>query len=509
MHVLLDELNDLNPGSFLNDSINLNINSIASFDRAADVFSPNTLYLANAADLASCAGKLQGTNLISFGSLDDDFALRNQCNIISFANPISMVEIASHLFKIQKKYDEWNNRLLSAIISKQPMRSFFDIAREEIHNPMVLIGPLNTLILAVGEIPDSCTDTIWREMLDQGYVSYEHPLYSEILKVADKNHAESQPFIMKFPKHEYTYLMINIFQSGKRCGAIELIETHHPFSLGQITLVTHLKTILEQAIKSIPDFQILASNINSFVYQLLKHVYLKESIIVNCLRSRGWKVYDEFYCLYFIQNQYPNDVLLSILIQELGRIFPTAMVLDYNNGVVVILRNTDFTFDHDALKTKLFSLSEKFSFTVGISSLFYDFKNLKRHYDECNLAIKYGLDDDPQRFIHFFEDHVIRHLTRFVFVENAKNQFIHTKIELLHKYDLKNSTDLVNTLLTYFQFGQSKSLAAEKLHLHRNTLTYRLDNIKNLVGIDCTNRITNENEIFHIMLSCKFLEYQP
>ncbi|MEM5818602.1 MAG: helix-turn-helix domain-containing protein, partial [Desulfitobacterium hafniense] len=137
------------------------------------------------------------------------------------------------------------------------------------------------------------------------------------------------------------------------------------------------------------------------------------------------------------------------------------------------------------------------------------FKNLKRHYDECSLAIKYGLAQDPTLALHFFDDHVFRHLSRFIFVENGKNQFIHTKVELLHHYDLKNNTELVKTLLTYFQFGQSKSLAAEKMHLHRNTLTYRLNSINNLVGIDCSSRNLQEEEIFHIMLSCKFLEYIP
>ncbi|MDQ7092252.1 helix-turn-helix domain-containing protein [Desulfosporosinus sp. PR] len=506
MHIVLDALSALNPSSFLNPSIKSSFSSLASFERSSTVFLPDTLYLGSASDITACEGKLKNANLVCLGLLSSDFAGRNHCQVISLPDKITILEAAGLLFGIQKRYDEWNNRLLSSILSKQPMENFFAIAQEEIPNPLVLIGSLNTLILSAGELPVGCTDTLWREMLEQGYISIEHPLYSEILAAVNKNYTENEAFILKFPKHNHAYLMINIFQAGKRCGAIELIDTNRPFSLGQISLVTHLKTILEQAIKSIPDFQILSSNANSFVYQLLKHVYLKESVIVNCLKSKGWKVFDEFYCLNFLQNQYPNDVLLEILTQELGRVFPAAIVLAYNSGAIVILRNSDFTFDRKALKAKLVALSEKFSFSVGISSLFYDFKNLKRHYDECSLAIKYGLDEDPKMFIHFFEDYVLRHLTRFVFLENAENQFIHTKVELLHKYDLKNGTDLVRTLLIYFQFGQNKSLAAEEMHLHRNTLTYRLENIKNLVGIDCTNRFTNENEIFHIILSCKFLE---
>ena len=510
MHIIMDELSNLRPIAFIDDSIELSISSIAHFDGTLDAFLQDTLYLVNAFDITSCEGKLKGANIISIGLIDDDFAARNYCNIICLSDSLSIVELASLIFIIQKKYDEWNNRMLSAIISKQPMKEFFDITMEELHSPMMIFGPLNTLILSVGDIPDSCTDSLWREVLDQGYFPYEHPLYNEFLKTADRNFKESHAFILKFPKHDYVYLVANIFQDGKRCGSILLIETNSSFTLGQISLVTHFRSILEQAIRNIPDFQIFSSNSNSFAYQLLKHVYLKESIIINSLKFKGWKVFDAYYSLYFIldQKKYKKDVILDILMQELNRIFPFSMTLDYKNGVVVILRNSDFTFDQNNLRTKLFSLVEKFSLIVGISSVFYDFKNLKRHYDECNLAIKYGQVEKSDISIHFFQDYVIKHLTRFVFVENGKNQFIHTKVELLHKYDQKNDTELVNTLLVYFQHGQSKSLAAEKMHTHRNTLIYRLESINKIAGIECNDRNMNEDEIFHIMLSCKFLQYQ-
>ncbi|MEA5024164.1 hypothetical protein SDC9_09274 [bioreactor metagenome] len=509
MHILLDELRELNPKTYLHDSIDLTIRSMAGFDKTSDGFLKDTLYLAATTALAAWEGKLQDVNLIVTGAFDLDFAQRNRCNIICFDDSLTPVEIAGHIFRIQKKYDDWNNALLSALIAKKPTKHLFAIALEEIHNPMMLLGPLNTLILAAGDIPASCTDTLWRELLNEGYLSYEHPLYSELLKIAEKKPSE-QPFIVKFPMHDYTYLIANLFQSGKRCGALHLLEVNQPFSLGQITLVAHFRSILEQAIKTIPDLQILSSNANGFVYQLLNHIYVKESIIINCLQAKGWKVFDEFLCLNLMQNKMQrDDTLLNIIVQELTRVFPSAIILDYKDGVVMILRRADFSFDREDLQARLASFVKKFFLTIGVSSVFYDFKNLKRHYDECSLAIKYGLAQEPTLALHFFDDHVFRHLSRFIFVENGKNQFIHTKVELLHHYDLKNNTELVKTLLTYFQFGQSKSLAAEKMHLHRNTLTYRLNSINNLVGIDYSSRNLQEEEIFHIMLSCKFLEYIP
>jgi len=510
MHILLDEIKDLHPKAYLKDSLDLTINSIAVFDKESTDFLPDTLYLANPSDLNSCSEKLKDLNLLVTGIVESDFAQRHQCNIICVQASVTPLELTGRIFRVQKKFDDWNAKLLSAVIAQKPTRALFEIALEEIHNPMMLLGPLNNVIQASGKVPADCKDTLWQELLEKGYLSYDHPLYNDLMKIVEKMKSEQQPLVVKFPKYKHSYMIANLFQSGSRRGSLYLIEVNHPFTLGQLALVAHFKRILEQAIKTIPELQILSSNSYGFVYQLLNRIYVKESIINNSLQAQGWKVFDEFLCLNFMPNKIQEDyTYLRMVMQELSRAFPGAMVLEYKEGVVMVMRSCDFSLEREPLKAKLSPFTKNFQLTIGVSSVFYDFKNLKRHYDECSWAIKYGLEQEPTQAIHFFNDHVFRHLSRFIFVENGRNQFIHTKVELLHHYDQLNNTELVKTLLTYYQFGQSKSLAAEKLHLHRNTLTYRLNSIYNLVGIDCNNRNMNENEIFHIMLSCKFLEYMP
>jgi DNA-binding PucR family transcriptional regulator len=49
-------------------------------------------------------------------------------------------------------------------------------------------------------------------------------------------------------------------------------------------------------------------------------------------------------------------------------------------------------------------------------------------------------------------------------------------------YDARRGTGLVQTLETYFSTGGSLSRTAERLHIHVNTVTQRLDRIAHLLG---------------------------
>ncbi|HEX5849967.1 MAG TPA: helix-turn-helix domain-containing protein [Rubrobacter sp.] len=51
-------------------------------------------------------------------------------------------------------------------------------------------------------------------------------------------------------------------------------------------------------------------------------------------------------------------------------------------------------------------------------------------------------------------------------------------------YDLEHNSDLLRTLRVYFAANTNTSEAADRLYLHRNSLTYRLARVEHLTGLD-------------------------
>ena len=59
-----------------------------------------------------------------------------------------------------------------------------------------------------------------------------------------------------------------------------------------------------------------------------------------------------------------------------------------------------------------------------------------------------------------------------------------TLVEPLVEHDQRRGSDLVKTLRTFFAAGANASEAADRLFLHRNSMTYRMERIGKLTGLD-------------------------
>ena len=57
-------------------------------------------------------------------------------------------------------------------------------------------------------------------------------------------------------------------------------------------------------------------------------------------------------------------------------------------------------------------------------------------------------------------------------------------VEPLEGYDRDRNSDLVRTLSVFFASGSNVSRAADGLLLHRNSMNYRLERVRELTGLD-------------------------
>jgi PucR family transcriptional regulator, purine catabolism regulatory protein len=63
-------------------------------------------------------------------------------------------------------------------------------------------------------------------------------------------------------------------------------------------------------------------------------------------------------------------------------------------------------------------------------------------------------------------------------------EWLRSTIGPLAEYDRRNRTQMMHTVEVYFDASQSLHQAALELHIHPNSLKYRLQRIKQLLGQD-------------------------
>ncbi|UUZ81361.1 helix-turn-helix domain-containing protein [Paenibacillus sp. P26] len=64
------------------------------------------------------------------------------------------------------------------------------------------------------------------------------------------------------------------------------------------------------------------------------------------------------------------------------------------------------------------------------------------------------------------------------------NKLVQRNIGKLYEHDKEHGTELVTTLYHYLAAGGSLIEAANRLYIHRNSVKYRMDRIKEMTGMD-------------------------
>ena len=87
----------------------------------------------------------------------------------------------------------------------------------------------------------------------------------------------------------------------------------------------------------------------------------------------------------------------------------------------------------------------------------------------------------------YYENYIVDQLINSVKDRDILNSFAEMSLGPLRKYDKEHGTNLVQTLAVYFDCNGNVSIAAKKLFLHRNSLIYRMDRIKEVLNTDLRN----------------------
>lgn len=115
--------------------------------------------------------------------------------------------------------------------------------------------------------------------------------------------------------------------------------------------------------------------------------------------------------------------------------------------------------------------------TVGISKSYTGVKGLQKSFNEAKLAAMLGEKIYGPNKSYFIED-----LGIFSIIgEGDREKKLNFSAELLG--NLTNH-ELLKTLEIFFEENLNLTSTAKKLHIHRNTVIYRLDQISRIIGLD-------------------------
>lgn len=122
------------------------------------------------------------------------------------------------------------------------------------------------------------------------------------------------------------------------------------------------------------------------------------------------------------------------------------------------------------------------SFVVGISQLIFGDREIIKSYQQASFLLSLA-NVFPTKDSFFFKDYILFWNIKELTPDNKRKIYQDT-IKPLIDYDTKNNTNLLETLLQYFDARFNASLAAKQLYVHRNTFLKRMQKISELVSFN-------------------------
>jgi sugar diacid utilization regulator len=217
------------------------------------------------------------------------------------------------------------------------------------------------------------------------------------------------------------------------------------------------------------SYQIAVFNIEE-LSQHLQKMKIKDNDYINEVKDNVRK------CIVGEFNSYGlRHVMTLIQGESAAALIPTEMFS--RDLLITILRNI----------IKKVEMSHGFQIVVGLGSSYDYIEEIRLSYQEAKNTIKISRILNSKEQIYFYDN-----LGVYAFLTQIKNdkfldKYKNSKLKILEDTDKVQDGCLCETLETYLEHNCNANATAEALYIHRNTMRYRMEKIKKLLGNDLTD----------------------
>ncbi|MFO6423192.1 sugar diacid recognition domain-containing protein [Motilimonas sp. KMU-193] len=133
----------------------------------------------------------------------------------------------------------------------------------------------------------------------------------------------------------------------------------------------------------------------------------------------------------------------------------------------------------------------KFTINMVLGEYFPGPRGLAQSFETARLTMD-ALGNNKGG-VFYYQDHKLPVIMSTILAEPWKAQQLRQPYDLLCQHDPKQT--LLKTLVAFFEYNCDFTHTCEKLHIHRNTLRYRIDKVESITSLDI-NKISDKLHLY-------------
>lgn len=468
--------------------IDKDINGIKLLEKNQADFLEDILYIGNLTSISIKNFLNSKSNL--FLIRDCSNGIKIDANIVYF-NDIDILKLFNQVqdaFISESKRNRKELILLRSLIEGKDIKYIVDLGCKILKNPILLTDTSLKLIAYGYYNKEKINDKLWNQLIVNGYCSYEFVSEFKENKIPYKINTLKNPIVLNknFSK-KIRRAIGSVKFEGKNIAYIAVLEYDNKFTDEDIEMIQLLCEAVSTELKK--NNKIFSNR--GFIYESLFFELVEGRINDNILLSERMKAID--------WNIGKRNILITI---DLGKINPKNHYIDYirayiediftgsksiyyENKLLFLIDCDKCKYENEIIRLEIFMTDN--NLILGVSTEFSSLILLKEKFHESERAIAIGKQLYKGFNLYDYEKLKLYDLLRAASEKLNLMDFCPTPLIRLNNYDKKHNTDYMDTLKTYLYCNKNKSETAKKLFIHRNTLNYRINKIKEITNIEIEN----------------------
>ena len=392
---------------------------------------------------------------------------------ISLTGTTEISSVVNKLLSVFDRYNAWEQELESCS-RQRDIQKIVDCGTAVLQNPIVLGSNSSRILAMSSEFEEQDVNEYWVEARRTRRIPIgmlTAPKYTEGGDLAFWSNEPVFFCVLDGVRTIGSYLT----RHGKRLAELSVWEYSHPITQGDMFLLQCLCDALIPALSEQPDVESsisLSLVVRDLIQGASVDMSLLEAVENYCVKP--------WYLLFIEGLHHQEPGLWDSVAHTLQIIDPSCLIYNTGTGLAVLVSVSMAS----RLLNACAGSPVKNHLKICVSLPFFDLSRLPVRYEQQ----RFGSRQIGQKAgVFHAEDYVHNYILDILIHLNEQEDLPHPILAQLKDYDRQKNTELYLTLYEFLKEERSVQRCSKALHIHKNTLLYRLDRIRELTHVDLDN----------------------
>ncbi len=392
----------------------------------------------------------------------------------------------------------------TAVYTDHDLQRLIEMFFEILGNPAYLVDSSFKVLAIDRKHEMRYLSASWKRLEDDQYLPFDlvsHLINSKELSIMESEQSAS---LVNSQYFYVPFINYNLRQRGKVKGHLFVAGMRKNIQTSDIELTEYLGNYILEAMNRNSAFQNARGDYyehfmrDMFCGKLVDPVPIRQQMMFLGFQP------EDYYTIAVLHTSPEHGLSDERIANQLERCCGAKSVL-YQDKMAALFSHGKRINLHK-LQKDLERIHNTLNCEIGVSDTFQGFYDLNTYYLQAEWALTCPAtitQESSASPIRYYQNYALAHiLTGFSKQEKWKT-LLPPKLLYLQQYDQIHHTEFLKTLYLYLRFERSVLETATELHIHRNTLSYRMEKIIALCHFDLEDPVLR----MRLLLSLEAIQF--